>query len=283
MNQFTNPFTATNTFGYTNPIGSPGAYAACGTGCFPGVNSFNPNTIPSFQNPWSTGVGQWINTGNTPAFGYANAPTGWTNSSFNRYATSNTNGWNNGPFGFNPFNPTFGDLGNSFGWNTPFAWTNTNPSFGFNSFNSTPWFSNPGFFGGYNAFNGWNNAGTPTFTNSFGGFPWNNAFQTFFGSTPWNWNTATPWNWNGGTTFGTPWNTTANFTNAYWSNPGFFWANQTPSFTPAFFSNVNPNGFTPTNTNYYPTPGGQNPGVNPFQTGVTNQPNTNPGLCRDAA
>lgn len=303
MNQFTNPYTASNTFGFTNTFGSPAAFGSCGTGSFPGMNNTFAGPFggaPTFQNPWTPGVGQWINTGGTPSFGYANTPTGWTNSQPTRYSAPGPFGFNspmnpmsNGsnPFGFNTTNPTFNGWGgwnNGANWNTPFAWTNTTPSFsGSNTFN-TPWFANPGFFNNVNPFSGWTNGATPTFNNSFGGFPWNGSFQTPFGSTPWTngaWANTTPWNMNAFFNASPAWNTTPSVVNPYATNPGFFWANayaSTPSLNPAFFSGVNPSAFA-TNTPYFATPTAQNTGGHPFQAGVTNQPNTNPGLCRDAA
>ncbi len=300
MNQYSNPFTASNPFGFTNAFATPTAFGSCGTGCFPGVNNtFGGPTPggfgPMFQNPWGPGLGNWINTGGTPNFGYASTPTGWTNSTPNRWNGTGAFPANTNSFGFNPFGGSFGGWNNWNNWNTPFGWTNANPFTGGNPNFNTPSFGNTPSFPGYNSFAGWTNGFSPATTNFYGSFPWNGQFQTPFGatpwtnSTPWNWNTGNmPWNWNTNTFFtaNPGWNTTPNFMNTFGANPGFFWANafaNTPSFNPAFFSGVNPGAFTTTNTPYYAPSNGQNVGGGSYPTGITNQPNTNPGLCRDAA
>lgn len=312
MNTFGNPFNTFHPFGFFNGfngMASPASFGGCGTGCFPGVNNvfnspFNGFNTPSFQNPWSSPIGQWINTtSGSPSFGFANAPTGWTNTNptrFNGWTPTNTN-WTT-PNTFNGWS-TPSTLN---GWTTPFSWINgglfTNTFI--NPFNTTPGMTpgitpgltpgfnsgfNPGFPGATSPFAGWTNAFNPLFSSVYGSFPWNGTFNTPFGVTGWN----NAWNVNPFFNTTTAWNTIPTFTNTFGTTPffgvnpfGFF--QNTPWFNPTFNTGMNPNVYgvqnIPTNSPFYTgTPTGQNTGGNPFQTGVTNQPNTNPGLCRDAA
>ncbi len=301
MNTFANPFLASNPFGFSNAFATPASFGSCGTMGFPGTNSFGGSPIgfgaPVFQNPWNSPVGQWINTTpTTPTFGYANAPTGWTNglnSRFGAFNGQNTNGFlNQGVFGGLGAlqNPTLGQFGGFNGlspyataWNTPFGWNNTG-LLG-NTWNTlgASLLTNPALLGSLSPLAGL----TSGFTNPmFSGVqqPWNGLFnQPYALRTPWLNQTA--WNWSPTQLFNTPsaWGTLPSF---FGATPFGFGGNM-PSFNPAFFSGLNPNAFSnqgiPTNTPYYNTANTPSTNGNPFQTGMTNQPNTNPGLCRDAA
>lgn len=298
MNTFANPFIASNPFGFTNAFASPASFGSCGTGGFPGVNGLNSAPFfgaPMFQAPWTSPVGQWINTTPTTAsYGYANAPTAWTNTPgarFNGFVPTATNSFLNpvafngataSPFAswFNGFAPTNAWAPSFNAWNTPFAW-NTPNTFG-GAFN-TPSFQAPTFANTFGPI-----AGVNAWSNPFATTAWNGMFSTPFSTIApganTGWTGATPWNWTANTPFNTApiWNTIPSFFGAN----AFGYANNTPAFNPAFFSNMSPAAFaaqnTPVNNPYFNASNTTANNGSPFQSGMPTQ-NTNPGLCRDAA